>query len=44
MLKFDDAFEIAISSARLPGSERVSIDCAMNRVLAETVASDIDIH
>ena len=43
ILKFDDAFEIVIDSARQLGTERVEIDRALNRVLAETIASDIDI-
>ncbi len=43
MLKFDDAFEIVIDSARRLGTERVDIDRALNRVLAEDVASDMDI-
>jgi len=42
MLKFDDAFEIVMSSARRLGSERVDIDHVLNRVLAEDVVSDID--
>jgi len=43
MLKFDDAFEIVMSSARRLGSERVAIDHALNRVLAEDIVSDIDV-
>ncbi|MFQ6035296.1 MAG: gephyrin-like molybdotransferase Glp [Sedimentisphaerales bacterium] len=43
MLKFDDAFEIVMRSACRLGTERVDIDCALNRVLAEDVVSDIDI-
>ena len=43
MLKFDDAFEIVMDSARRLGTERVEIDRALNRVLAEDVASDMDI-
>jgi molybdopterin molybdotransferase len=42
MIKFDDAFEIMMGSARRLGTERVDIDCALNRVLAEDVVSDID--
>jgi molybdopterin molybdotransferase len=42
MIKFDDAFEIMMVSARRLGTERVDIDCALNRVLAETIVSDID--
>jgi len=42
MLKFDDAFEIVMRSARRLGTERVDIDHALNRVLAEDVVSDID--
>ena len=43
MLKFDEAFEIVMGSARRLGSERVGIGCALGRVLAEDVVSDIDI-
>ena len=43
MLKFDDAFEIVINSARQLGTELVDIDLALNRVLAEDIASDMDI-
>ncbi len=43
ILKFDDAFEIVMDSARRLGTERVEIDRALNRVLAEDVISDIDI-
>jgi molybdopterin molybdotransferase len=45
ILKFDDAFEIVMSSisGRPLGTERVEIDHALNRVLAEDVASDMDI-
>lgn len=42
VLNFDDAFEIVISSARRLGTERVGIDRALNRILAEDVISDID--
>ena len=42
MIKFDDAFEIMMGSARRLGMERVGIERALNRVLAEDVASDID--
>lgn len=42
-IKFGDAFEIVTGSARYIGSERVSINCALNRVLAEDVISDIDV-
>ena len=41
-IKFDDAFDIVIGSARRLGTERVDIDSALNRVLAEDVASDVD--
>ncbi|HIJ51887.1 MAG TPA: hypothetical protein HPP66_01890 [Planctomycetes bacterium] len=45
ILKFDDAFEIVMSSisGRPLGTERVEIERALNRVLAEDVSSDIDI-
>lgn len=42
VLNFDDAFEIVMSSARRLGTERVGIDRALNRILAEDVISDID--
>ena len=42
VLNFDDAFEIVMSSARRIGTERVGIDRALNRILAEDVISDID--
>jgi len=43
-MKFDDAFEIVMNSARLLGTERLSIegDDLLNRILAEDVTSDID--
>jgi len=41
-LNFDDAFEIVMSAARRLGTERVGIDRALNRILAEDVISDID--
>jgi molybdopterin molybdotransferase len=43
MLKFDDAFEIVMDSVRRLGTERVDIECALNRVLAEDIASDMDL-
>lgn len=43
MLKFDDAFEIVMSSAPRLGDERVGIENALNRILAEDVISDIDL-
>ncbi len=43
MLKFDDAFEIVMDSARQLGTERVDIECALNRVLAEDISSDMDL-
>lgn len=44
-MKFDDAFEIVMNSARLPGTERLGIedDDLLNRILAEDVTSDIDV-
>jgi len=42
MIAFDDAFEIMMGPARRLGTERVGIERALNRVLAENVASDID--
>jgi len=43
-MKFDDAFEIVMNSARLTGTERLSIedDGLLNRIMAEDVTSDID--
>jgi len=43
-MKFDDAFEIVMNSARPPGTERLSIedDGLLNRIMAEDVTSDID--
>jgi len=45
ILKFDDAFEIVMSSisGRPLGTERVDIERALNRVLAEDVVADRDI-
>ncbi|MBA7481313.1 Molybdopterin molybdenumtransferase [subsurface metagenome] len=42
MIAFDDAFEIMMGSARRLGMERVGIERALNRVLTETIVSDID--
>ena len=45
MLKFDDAFEIVMSSisGKPLDTERVDIDSALNRILAENVFADRDI-
>jgi len=43
MLKFDDAFKTVMDSTRRLGTERVDIECALNRVLAEDVTSDMDL-
>lgn len=43
MLPFDKALETVISSARQLDIERVEFSCALNRILAEDVRSDIDI-
>jgi len=45
VVSFEEAFEIVISSARRLGTEHVSIldNGALNRVLREDIASDIDI-
>ncbi|MHC4691548.1 MAG: molybdopterin molybdotransferase MoeA [Planctomycetota bacterium] len=43
MLKFDDAFKIVMDSARHLGTERVDIEYALNRVLTEDIASDMDL-
>ncbi len=42
MKSFAEAFDIVMNSARQLATERVAIDRALNRVLAEDVASDID--
>lgn len=42
-IKFDEAFEIVMGSACRLGTERVGIDLALNRVLAEDVVSDMDV-
>lgn len=42
MIAFDDAFEIMMGPVRRLGTERVGIERALNRVLAEDAASDID--
>jgi molybdopterin molybdotransferase len=44
MLKFEDAFEIVMNSisGKPLGTERVEIDCALNRILAEDVVADRD--
>ena len=41
MVKFDNAFEIVMSSARRLGMESISIDRALDRILAQDVVSDI---
>jgi molybdopterin molybdotransferase len=45
MLKFDDAFAVVMGSisGKPLGTERVDIEDALNRVLAEDIASDMDI-
>ena len=45
ILKFDDAFEVVMSSisGRPLATERVDIDCALNRILAENIVADRDI-
>ena len=42
MMKFDEAFEVVMGSARRLGTERVAIIHAANRILAEDVKSDMD--
>ncbi|MFC1734872.1 gephyrin-like molybdotransferase Glp [Candidatus Hydrogenedentota bacterium] len=42
MIPFEDAFQTTIGSKRLLGSERVSIEDAPGRILAEDVVSDMD--
>ena len=41
MITFDDAFEIVMSSARRIGTERIALEQALGRILAEDVISDI---
>jgi molybdopterin molybdotransferase len=43
MLAFDKAFEIVLGSASRLGTERVELDEAVGRILAEDVKSDMDI-
>lgn len=43
-LKFDEAFDLVMGSARRLGSERVGLGCALNRTLAEDVTHDIEIQ
>ncbi len=42
MIELKEAYETMMSHARLLGSEQVTLDEALNRVLAEDVRSDID--
>lgn len=44
MLKYEDAFEIVMNSisGKPLGTERVEIDCSLNRILAEDVVADRD--
>jgi molybdopterin molybdotransferase len=42
MLSLEQALEIVLGSAREPGTERVGIAGALNRVLAQGIRSDID--
>ncbi len=43
MLPFEKAFETVLSSARQLDTERIEFECALNRILAEDVRSDMDI-
>jgi len=43
MIRFEQALEIVLNSARPLGAERVSLADAAGRVLAEDVASDLDL-
>jgi molybdopterin molybdotransferase len=43
MLPFDKAFETVLSSTRHLDTERIEFKCALNRILAEDVRSDMDI-
>lgn len=42
MIPFEEAFRIVMDSARPVGTEQVSIDASLGRVLAEDVRSDMD--
>jgi len=42
MITFERAFQIIMSSARELGTERIGIDSAVNRILAEDIRSDVD--
>lgn len=42
MITFSQAFEVMMNSARALGSERVGLENALGRILAEDVASDIE--
>ena len=42
MIPFEEAYRIVMESARLLGSERISLPESLHRVLAEDVASDMD--
>ncbi len=43
MLPFEKALEIVLNSARQLDTERIEFNCALNRILAEDLKSDIDI-
>ena len=43
IIKFDEAFETVMGSVRPLGTERVDINEALGRVLAEMIVSDIDV-
>ncbi len=43
MLPFEKALETVLNSACQLGTERIDFSCALNRILAEDVKSDIDI-
>jgi len=43
MIPFDQAFDIVMNAARPIGTERIRIEQALNRILAEDIASDMDI-
>jgi molybdopterin molybdotransferase len=42
MIPFEDAFRMSMDAARPVGAERVDLDRALGRILAENVTSDID--
>jgi molybdopterin molybdotransferase len=43
MIKFEEALEIVLNSAKTLGVENVSLNDSLNRILAEDVSSDMDL-